>query len=147
MMLLRERGADVNMRDNQGWTPIHSCCASSNPDGMTVAKYLLATSGSAHVDALSNSGATPLHYLARGSCVSRNRDVHSTTDHYALKNEQHFEDTVKMLVSRGADVNTRTKYGETPLHQAAAHDNVLGVKALHSLGADLDFHLSLEEKS
>jgi len=51
-----ERGAEVNAKTNQGWTPLHyTACYQSMPD---VAKVLLERG--AHVNAKTNQGWTPL---------------------------------------------------------------------------------------
>jgi ankyrin repeat protein len=45
---------------------------------------------------------------------------------------------VKELVSKGADVNAKDKYGRTPLHYAAKEGHLDVVKFLVSKGADVN---------
>jgi ankyrin repeat protein len=47
-------------------------------------------------------------------------------------------DVVRLLVSRGADVNARSKRGETALADAAGRGDVDGVKLLLEKGADVN---------
>jgi ankyrin repeat protein len=47
-------------------------------------------------------------------------------------------DVVRLLVSRGADVNARSKRGETALADAAGRGDVEGVKLLLEKGADVN---------
>src|SRR5207249_8951518 len=53
-LLIRNR-ADVNERDNDGWTPLHKTASGNHPD---VAEVLL--KNKAEVDARNNVGQTPL---------------------------------------------------------------------------------------
>lgn len=47
-------------------------------------------------------------------------------------------DKVEFLLERGADANSTTKFGFTPLMQAAQRDNVIPIKALLKYGANVN---------
>ena len=44
---------------------------------------------------------------------------------------------VKLLVERGADVNVKSQWGQTPLHYAAGEGHISMVKLLVELGAEV----------
>jgi ankyrin repeat protein len=48
------------------------------------------------------------------------------------------EAVVKLLVEKGADVDTKDNYGRTPLSQAAENANKAVVKLLLEKGADVE---------
>ena len=78
-------GADVNARDEFGWTPLHYA------ETADMAKVLI--DRGADVNARDDEGHTPLHRAAR-------YDRH---------------DVAELLIEAGADINARTKSGHTPL--------------------------------
>ncbi len=99
-------------------------------------------------DSFLRSGATPLHFAARGNAhkaaqllISHGADVQAKDEdgwtplHHAAG--QNARDTAQLLISLGADVQTKAKDGYTPLHWAArknARDTAL---LLISHGADV----------
>jgi ankyrin repeat protein len=99
---LLERGANVDVVDNSGWTPLHVAAHHGHRDIVA----LLLRSG-ANVDAVDNNGWTPLHHAAH--------DGH--------------RDIVALLLEGGANVNAATNNGRTPLH-VAAHDGHRDIVAL-----------------
>jgi len=103
------KGADVNLKDVNGFTPLHVMAVIWRID---LVEFLV--SQGANVNAKSNNGFTPLHLPAGYGRI----------------------DVVKFLVSKGADVNAKDNDGVTPLHFAARSGDVEVVKFLVSKGAD-----------
>jgi len=52
----------VNTPDKSGWTPLHAAC--SRAQSLDCIEILI-TCGNCHVNTLTNSRATALHYLVR----------------------------------------------------------------------------------
>jgi hypothetical protein len=108
-------GADVNVRDNAGRTPLYM--AADVPFNIAVIKYLVSRGADVNA-ATSVSGNTPLHQAAS------NPDIEVT----------------KFLVSAGANVNARNKNRDgsgkiTPLHFARGNSNKDVPMFLWSVGA------------
>jgi ankyrin repeat protein len=116
--LLFDRGADVNTRGKNDWTPLHlaSCYGS-----VEIVRLLL--DHGADLDAATgNMGEKPLHKV--------------TYDKYRSQ-----EDNVRvaqLLLDRGTDVNTRRKDDWTPLHAASYNANAKIVQLLIDHGAEVD---------
>lgn len=89
-------GADVNVQDENGNTPLKYASAEPNPE---VLRMLIALGASPHIP--DRRGFTPIH------CVS---------------GHGFYEDAIAMaeiLIEAGADVNARSKvHGFVPLHEA-----------------------------
>ncbi|MFZ8839750.1 MAG: ankyrin repeat domain-containing protein [Pyrobaculum sp.] len=112
--------ADVNIRDNKGMTPLHLALEYEHCD---VAMLLL--QHGADIKAVDGDGRTPLHLAAQAGCVevaklllrygadiSAKDGKGNTVIHYAAKS---INKEIVELVLRGADVNAKNVYGETPL--------------------------------
>lgn len=109
--LLLENGADVNAKDDKGWTPLMMASRHSNTSSNIETVNLLLQNG-ADVNAKQNTGWTPLMLASR----------YSNTD----SNIQ----TVKLLLQNGADVNLKNNDGWTPLKLASKNSNTETVKLL-----------------
>lgn len=120
---LIKHGANVNVKDKDGYTPLHNTADSfvkGRPPKRTEAERnriaaLLLKHG-AHVNATINHGETPLHDAA-------------LTNNVAL---------VQLLLENGANPNIQQAQGITPLHFAlsAGKDRVQVVRLLLAHGAD-----------
>lgn len=113
-LLLEKYKVEVNPVDKNGWTPLHHAAASNQ---LAICEVLLGRGASAR--ALSNEGASALHYLVR----------HNPSD-AAL-----FGRVLQLMLLNRADVNQQNKHGETPLHQAAHRGRDLVVGQLLAAGA------------
>jgi ankyrin repeat protein len=117
---LLNAGASANVRDAQGWIPLHSCCANFTPNTLAICKALLIT-GKTQAEVPTNSGTTPLHYLSRCT-VSQGQ--------FGLLNE-----VIDLMLLHGNYIDSQTKFGETPLHQASLHGNLETIRLLIEKGA------------
>lgn len=102
-------GADPNVSDDCGFTPLHLAIRS----GRLETVQLLIQHG-ADVDACDNGGWTLLHESAQAGQ----------------------SEAARLLLSAGADVNARNIVGETPLHDAAANGQSEVAALLVAGGAD-----------
>lgn len=115
--LLSEHGTDVDYRNNLGNTALHSACASNIAEVITA----LLDCG-ADVEAVLQNGhgglLRPIHIATRGAdqdCIA-----------------------LQVLIRHGANLNSQTECGNTPIHEACIIDNVLALDALLRAGADIE---------
>ena len=102
-------GADVNARDQWGYTPLHRA---AEYDSAEVAKLLI------DKDA-----------LLRSCDQWKYTSLHRAADNGSLK-------VASLLVEKGADVNARDQWGYTPLHRACRNGHLNIVKVLFSKMVD-----------
>ncbi|EFA03060.1 ankyrin-1 [Tribolium castaneum] len=113
---LHEAGALLNIRDDQGNTPLMVACSRKN---LTVARYLL--KNGANVNAVNNiNGMTALHI-----CVQDIREKRS------------LENLIDLLVSYDADMNA-TSYQGSVLFYSIILENLHGADALVRHGVDVN---------
>ena len=89
--LLLEHGADINIKENYGWTALHMACRYCNEDSSIECVKLLLEHG-ADVNAKENDGWTALHLACR------------------YCNEDSSIECVKLLLEHGADINIKNIY-------------------------------------
>ena len=111
MKALVEQGADVNAKDEFGWTPLYWAAST----GQTAAAEFLVAQG-ADVQAKTKDEATPLHQAASAGEVR----------------------LVELLISKGAGVNVQDTQGNTPLHRAVGSGHKALVELLISKGAGVN---------
>ncbi|MGI9338179.1 MAG: ankyrin repeat domain-containing protein [Gammaproteobacteria bacterium] len=137
-------GADVNIKDKYGQTPLHYAAWK----GHTEAARIL-VKAMADIDAKSNKGGTPLDYAAghgqteialvlikAGADIDAKHNNGSTPLHTAAW-KGHTE-IVLALIKAGANVNTKDKEGSTPLYFAAWSGHAEIARALVRAGANIE---------
>ncbi|NAZ34551.1 MAG: hypothetical protein GU356_09810 [Pyrobaculum sp.] len=107
--LLLEHGADLNAKNEGGWTPLHLAALNGRVD---IVATLLEHGADPNVQ--DKFGRTPLHLAASEGRV----------------------EVVRLLLERGADPNAKYEDGWTPLHVAASEGHVDVVRLLLEHGAD-----------
>ena len=112
--LLLANGANVNLRDTRGKTPLHEAVLRDNQEG--VAELL---ANGADVNARDSNGETPLHIAV----------LHITvwSAHVSV---------IRLLLAKGVDVNVRDGWGNMPLHLAIRIGDTEVVQLLLTHGAD-----------
>ncbi len=115
---LLAKGENVNVRDENGYTPLHEAARAGLTD---MARLLIAKGARVRDDG--PGGLTPLHLAAE----------HGVTD------------TVRLLLENGADVNVKAPDGRTPLYEAAAQGHAETVRLLLRKGADVNVRERLGE--
>jgi ankyrin repeat protein len=161
------KGADVNMKDKAGKSPLYVASAQCQK---AVAKLLI--NHGAEVNARCDTGDTPLHavasvefdpfsvanlLLAKDAFVDYRRSS-------PLKPVLEVDDggiewvhgnLAEFLIEKGADVNARNESGDTPLHKAASCGHGYLIEVLLSNGANMDakngdgntpLHLAIEHE-
>lgn len=119
---LVEHGADINLKDARGWTPLHYAVERR----LRLVRYLV--EHGADLEAVNNHGETPLICAVQGERVS------SLPYHWYWDDDK----IVKYLVEQGANLNAKDANDRTPLYYAI--DNPIGiidVKYLIDHGANI----------
>lgn len=131
---LIQAGADVNVADGDGTTPLHIV---SNPESA-----LMLVHAGARLSATDHAGLMPLHRaLGNPACVSTL--IHAGADVNAADAQGRCPmelttniNTLQLLIRAGADVNAKDAAGQTLLHRLVNSPN--HVAALIQVGADVN---------
>ena len=114
------------------------------PDSIPEKNYSIGRTR-ADVNAIDNHGVTPLHLAAgKASLIEEllSQDgaegLHSTPTHDAT-DDSNMTEIVALLLKYGADVNSTTQSGETPLYYAAVEGHFAIAKLLIQNKADINY--------
>ena len=113
--LLLEHGGDINARNKNACTPLHSAVLYGR---LEVVRVLLDNGANAKLEI--EEGATALHIVSPGKYDS----------------EKHRVGIARLLLERGGDVNARNKNTFTPLHVAVFNGRLEVVRVLLDNGAN-----------
>ncbi|OAQ89061.1 ankyrin repeat domain-containing protein 52 [Purpureocillium lilacinum] len=108
--ILLEKGADITIASNSGWTPMDVASYSGHAE---VVKLLLEKG--ADITIADNNGRTPVHSASRNGHVK----------------------VVKLLLEKGAAIAIAGNNGRTPVHSASLNGHAEVVKLLLEKGADI----------
>ncbi|KAH8987324.1 ankyrin repeat-containing domain protein [Lactarius akahatsu] len=154
--VLLQHGADANVKDNRGETPLHQLFVNYGSDDYFLDLARLLLEHGTDVNARNHNHMTPLHLaiiserykcarilLEHGADASAQDFMGQTPLHltfrskrYPSNNEGDFLDLTRFLLEKGADVNRRNNDNKTPLHLAINSGMFKCVKVLLEHGAD-----------
>lgn len=114
-------GADVEARDDNGYTPISNASWLGSND-----MILLLLQHNADVNARSDTGETALMRASSGG------------PRHGLNEEDDFAQTIRILIQNGASLNARDNSGRTALHYGCRSHNELAQELLKHAGVAVD---------
>jgi ankyrin repeat protein len=124
--------ANKNARDENGWTPLHSACAN---DQDKIAGLLL--DANVDKDAKDKNGLSPL-FIALYKAIKVKDYIDRDPEGFASFIKVRNKNIIDLLIEHKVDIDSRNKYGFTPLHIACNYDMVEIAKSLIDAKADLN---------
>lgn len=142
--------ADVNARDfhplpedGRGRTALHYAI---EVESLPIAKFLIKSG--ANIDAVDSRGWTPLAESVFNKNIRMTEFLLAAGANPKVKNrrlsllnlaiESDDQELITLILRTGCDFQQADEFGKTPLMQAAGHHNLLAVKQLCALGADVN---------
>jgi ankyrin repeat protein len=144
--IMKMNGADINARNNKGFTPLHIACKTkyfnfNYSKDIYVSKWLL--DNGADVNARDKMGNTPVFYVG-GDVVEFNLLKNHGADLSIQNNNGEtpvfylYGKPEEILLNSGINVNHRDNSGYTLIHKAAEKLNIKKCKILIAKGADVN---------
>jgi len=134
--LLIEKGANVNIRNNEGQTPLHNAIWG---DSLNIVNYLL--DNGANPNLANNEGSTALHLeagngninivqalLKKGANPNALNSNQQTPLHIAAI--KGYSDVINLLIESRAKANLKDKSGRLPIDYASIYGNTASVNVL-----------------
>ncbi|MEM9220393.1 MAG: ankyrin repeat domain-containing protein [Cyanobacteria bacterium P01_F01_bin.150] len=124
-------GSNVNTIDHYGLTPLLQIIALRSPfeepsiRSLKVSRLLL------------DSGANP-DYFSNNCCILAAQQTNNGTALHVAAAHIKLTEFTRLLLDKGADVNIRNRFGETPLHEAVQNFNEAAIPLLLAAGADIN---------
>ncbi|GAM28770.1 hypothetical protein SAMD00019534_119460 [Acytostelium subglobosum LB1] len=147
MMERGPRRVKAEARDKKGKTALHYAAESPSPDDTALLIIRALVNGGSILDSKDREKKTPLHLasiMGKIKCITFLLEKGANADaadyfgalalHYAVTN-QNCHKAVKLMVARGAKVNTADNTGQTPIFYAAKSGHPKNVKALLRAGS------------
>jgi ankyrin repeat protein len=131
--LLIAAGADVNAKDDDGYTPLDLAIDYEEIETADLLRKHGGKHGTIHIAILGGDAEGVKEFLAGGADVNAKNRRGWTPLHYAKTKE-----VIKMLIKKGADVNAKNQQGWTPLGFAVANGDKETAELLIEKGADMN---------
>ncbi|KYQ88527.1 ankyrin repeat-containing protein [Tieghemostelium lacteum] len=120
---LIDQKVDVNIKDVQGWSPLHFSAFAGNLEIC----QLLIEQGNAAVMTISKDGTLPLHYLAKHSFQDKTNQISNK-----------FLQILELLLQKGTPIDAKTIRGESALHRACFMGSIQVATYLIDKKANID---------
>ncbi|CAB0030218.1 unnamed protein product [Trichogramma brassicae] len=160
MVLLLRGGANPNLANKKGWTPLHTIAELRCDGEIEIEQFFLINdelNQLVHIDARDKFGNTPLHLaskegwanmvemlLRRGANPNlANDEGHTPLHAICARGQFHADDLAETFfkindeLNQRVQIDPRDKLGRTPLQLAVANLGLYTVKSLLNRGADL----------
>lgn len=143
--ILLEAGAEVNIRNRRGGSPLHVAACNGC---ISIAAALL--KAGADKESRMTNGRSPLHLavinnnedmvrlLLNNGAYTEHRDVSRGQTPLSEASEYCLAPIIRALLKSGADIESRSSAGLTPLHWACRFNSPESVETLLQAGADPD---------
>lgn len=135
-------GADIDAKTKSGWTVLHKMANNER-----VEAFKLLVSKGADIEALTNRGQTVLHFandaqiatliLEKAPQLINIKDEWGRTPLHEVAQKSKSDAAVKVLLSKGADINVANEHFGSILHVAAENGQLEVVKCLLANGGNI----------
>lgn len=138
--MLIAAGSDLQARDQHGWSPLHSAAYNGH---RAIVELLTdaAALNAARARHQTRSGKTEASPSPPAAVDLNSADEDRSTPLH-LAAARGFAAVVNLLLSRGAQVDSRDHLGQTPLHWAVVNNQSAVIQTLASKGADVNTRIT-----